>query len=83
MKRKVKKENRISEMTFDEIFDSRLQYFELNQELFSKSQFQFLRSVQQWGLKYPLTEKQKDAFISIVDSVWSYEHKYSKNYQLN
>ena len=56
-------------MTFNEIFESRLEYFKKNEELFSNNQFQFLKSIQHHKLNIGLTKKQMECFISTVDSV--------------
>ena len=57
-------------MSFEEIFESRLQYFKEHQDDFSDGQFQFLKSIQYYKMNVGLTKKQMRAFISTVDSVW-------------
>lgn len=62
-------------MSFEEIFESRLQYFKEHQDDFSDNQFKFLKSIQHYKMNVGLTNKQMRAFISTVDSVWSNQHK--------
>jgi hypothetical protein len=62
-------------MTFEELFESRLDYFKQHPNKFSESQFRFLKSIQHYKTRIGLTKKQKNAFICIVDSVWLNEFK--------
>ena len=57
-------------MSFEEVFESRLQYFKEHQDDFSDGRFQFLKSIQHYKTNVGLTKKQMRAFISTVDSVW-------------
>jgi hypothetical protein len=65
----------ISQMTFEEIFESRLQYFREHQDDFSDNQFKFLKSIQHYKMNIGLTKKQMRAFISTVNSVWCNQNK--------
>ena len=62
-------------MSFEEIFESRLEYFKEHQDDFSDGQFQFLKSIQHYKMNVGLTKKQMRAFISTVDSVWCNENR--------
>ena len=63
-------------MTFEELFESRLQYFKEHSYKFTESQYKFLKSIQHYKIRLGLTKKQKNAFISVVDSVWFSEYKH-------
>ena len=63
-------------MTFEEIFESRMDYFIVHSENFSDSQFQFLKSIQHHRMGNGLTKKQMRAFISTVDSVMFNQNRY-------
>lgn len=55
-----------------------VEYFLENEELFSPSQEEFLRSIIKWGAKHDVSEKQVDAFISTVDAVSKKEQRFLK-----
>lgn len=63
-------------MTFEEIFESRMEYFVIHSDNFSDSQFQFLKSIQHHRIGNGLTKKQMRAFISTVDSVMFNQNRY-------
>lgn len=61
------KESENRHMAFKEIFDCRVDYFRENEELFDDRQYLFLVSVLSYGDR--ISERQKQAFINIVDVV--------------
>lgn len=63
-------------MTFEEIFESRMEYFVIHSDNFSDSQFRFLKSIQHHRMGNGLTKKQMRAFISTVDSVMFNQNRY-------
>ena len=63
-------------MTFEEIFESRMEYFVVHSDNFSDSQFQFLKSIQHHRMGNGLTKKQMRSFISTVDSVMFNQNRY-------
>ena len=73
---KKKTMNGTRKMTPEEIFASRMEYFRKNEELFSPSQVNFLKSVISYGENYPITVKQADAFIKTVNAVWTAENRF-------
>ena len=64
------------QMTQNEIFESRIEYFFENRQKFTEKESKIIISIISQYNKGVITQKQNTLFLSIVDATWSTEiHK--------
>ncbi|WP_445453134.1 hypothetical protein [Flavobacterium sp. 25HG05S-40] len=74
-------EGNIRRMTFEEIFESRVEYFKEKKYLFSANSINFLQSIINHKISLGVTKTQMTSFISTVDAVMQYEFFAKKRYK--
>ena len=57
-------------MTFEEIFENRIEYYKSNTEKFTEGNLRFLEPIENYKSNIGVTKKQMIAFINTVDSVY-------------